>query len=66
MGFARFKLLALGTGKESSGEDTPPRVVYGCSQWLKNKNHEKCPLRMLASLWYCTAPLKLSTTCMCK
>ena len=57
MGFARFKLLALGTGKESSGEDTPPRVFYGCSQWLKNKNHEKCPLRMLPSLWYCTAPL---------
>ena len=61
MGFALFRLLSLGTGKELSGEDAPPRVVYGCSQWLKNKNHGKCPLRMLPSLRYCTAPLKLST-----
>ena len=32
MGFALFRLLALGTGKELSGEDVPPRVVYGCFQ----------------------------------
>ena len=50
MGVARFRLLALGASKEQSRQDAPPRVVYGCFQWLKNKSHGKCPLRMLPSL----------------